>query len=79
MSKTFVDVREYQNQARTAGFYHTTNLVLCYLCVQIFAEGYFDRSSDCEGVQAEAVCIGEGRSLLLSSLSEWTRHERGDL
>lgn len=52
MSKISADVREYQNQACTAGFYHTTNLVLCYLCVQTFANGYLDRSSDCEGVQA---------------------------
>lgn len=33
MSKIFADVREYQDQARAAGFYHTTNLVLSYLHV----------------------------------------------
>lgn len=37
MSKIFADVREYQDQARAAGFYHTTNLVLNYLHVQILA------------------------------------------
>lgn len=58
MVKIFADVRAYQNQARAAGFYHMTNLVLCYLHVQIFAnlfactdtckQRYFDKRSDCE-------------------------------
>lgn len=74
MSKIFADVREHQNEARAAGFYHKTNLVLCYLHVWIFANRYFDRRSDCEGVQSYAVCAGEGRSLLLPLLSEGTKH-----
>lgn len=74
VSKIFTDVKEHQNQARAAGFYHMTNLVLCYLHVRIFANRYFDRRSDCEGVQAYAVCAGEGTSLLLPLFSEGTTH-----
>lgn len=77
MSKIFADVREYQNRAHAAGFYRTTNLVLHYLHVEIFANRYFDRRRDCKGVQAYAVRAGEGKSLLLPLLSEGTRLGEG--
>lgn len=73
MSKIFADVREYQNQARAAGFYHTTNLVLSYLHVQILASRHFD-GSGWSGRRLVCVCGDEGRSWLLPLLSEGVRH-----
>lgn len=69
MSKIPADVRKYQNQACAAGFYHATNLAICYLHVQVFANRYFDRRSDCERVQAYPVCAHKRRFLLLPLLS----------
>lgn len=54
MSKIFADVRDYQDQARAAGFYHTTNLVLSYLHVQILASRHF-HNSDWSG--GKLVCV----------------------
>lgn len=58
MSKIFADVRDYQDQAHAAGFYHTTNLVLSYLHVQILASRHFD-SSDWSGERLVGVEMKE--------------------
>lgn len=68
MSKIFADVREYQDQACAAGFYHTTNLVLSYLHVQILESRHFD-CSDWSG--GRLTCVWRWRKVFALAFALW--------